>query len=123
MPSTTWKRGTTSTSANWPISVSVLAPQARYCLFLSWRPLRASYPPIADPVNYLSRVQIPVLMLNGRYDYFYWETSQKQLFDLLGTPAEQKHHITYDAGHAPLPRGQVLRAVVDWLDTYLGPVN
>lgn len=83
----------------------------------------ASYPPIADPVNYLSRVQIPVLMLNGRYDYFYWETSQKQLFDLLGTPAEQKHHITYDAGHAPLPRGQVLRAVVDWLDTYLGPVN
>ena len=83
----------------------------------------ASYPPIADPVNYLPRVQIPVLMLNGRYDYFYWETSQKQLFDLLGTPAEQKHHITYDAGHAPLPRGQVLRAVVGWLDTYRGPVN
>ena len=67
----------------------------------------ASLPPVADSVNYLPRVEILVLMLNGRYDYFYWETSQAQLFDLLGTRGEHKQRITYDAGHAGLPRNQV----------------
>ena len=83
----------------------------------------ASLPPAADPANYLPRVEIPVLMLGGRWDYFYWETTQAQLFDLLGTPGEHKRRVSYNAGHAPLPRGQVLREIVRWLDKYLGPVN
>jgi hypothetical protein len=42
--------------------------------------------PEADPVNFAPRVKVPVLMLNGRFD-FYGPTaiSQEPLFRLLGT--------------------------------------
>jgi dipeptidyl aminopeptidase/acylaminoacyl peptidase len=77
----------------------------------------------SNAVNYASRVTIPVLMLNGRHDYVLpFETSQKPLFDLLGTPAANKRHVVYDAGHDPLPRSQIIREILTWLDRYLGPV-
>ena len=44
--------------------------------------------PEADPVNFAPRVKVPVLMLNGRFDFFYpTATSQEPMFKLLGTPA------------------------------------
>ena len=39
------------------------------------------------------------------------------------TPAADKRHITYDAGHVNLPRNQVVGQMVDWLDKYLGPTQ
>ena len=63
-------------------------------------------------------------MLNGKYDFIFpLENSQKPLFELLGAPAADKRHVTYDAGHVNLPRNQVVAEMVDWLDKYLGPVN
>jgi formylglycine-generating enzyme required for sulfatase activity/dienelactone hydrolase len=80
-------------------------------------------PPEADPVNYVSRVKMPVLMLGGRHDYvFPLETSQAPLFDRLGTAPEQKRHVVFDAGHLDFPRSQTIREVLAWLDRYLGPV-
>jgi dienelactone hydrolase len=79
--------------------------------------------PEADDLNFASRVTIPVLMLNGKYDYdFPYETSQLPLFRLLGTPPEQKRHVVYETGHF-VPRTQLIREVLDWLDRYLGPVK
>ena len=69
------------------------------------------------------RVDVPVLMLNGRYDYvFPVETEQKPLFDYLGTPQEHKRHVVFEAGHLPLPRGEMIREILDWLDHYQNPV-
>jgi hypothetical protein len=69
-------------------------------------------------------VKIPVLMLNGKFDYLYpVETTQKPLFDLLGTPPQHKRHILYDAGHASFPRAECIRDIVDWLDRYQGPTK
>jgi hypothetical protein len=52
------------------------------------------------------------------------EEAQKPLFERLGTPAEHKRHVVFDAGHAAdYPRGQVIREVLGWLDKYLGPVK
>jgi hypothetical protein len=42
------------------------------------------------------------------------------LFDLLGTPSRDKRHVLYDAGHDPLPRSQVVREILSWLDRCLG---
>ena len=79
-------------------------------------------PPEADAVNYAPRVTIPVLMLGGRHDYIFpLETSQKPLFDHLGTPPAHKRHVVMEAGHT-LPRNEVIREVLAWLDRYLGPV-
>lgn len=50
------------------------------------------------------------------------DTSQKALFDLLGTPAELKRRVIFEAGHLPLPRADVIRETLEWLDRYQGPV-
>ena len=78
--------------------------------------------PEADPVNFASRVKIPVLMLNGRFDFFFpTATSQDPLFEMLGTPAEHKRRVIYDTSHT-IPRTEMIRESVSWLDRYLGPV-
>ena len=81
--------------------------------------------PEVDQLNFTSRVKIPVLMLNGRYDdLFPYEISQLPMYRLFGTPDEHKHHRLFDVGHsAPKPRNEYIREVLDWLDRYLGPVN
>jgi len=80
-------------------------------------------PPEVDGLNYAPRVRMPVLMINGRYDFTEpFETSQQPLFRLLGTPAKDKKHVVFDSGHvAPWP--DVVRETLDWLDRTLGPVN
>jgi len=79
--------------------------------------------PEADPFNFLSRVNLPVLMLNGKHDfYFPYETSQKPFFELLGTPANQKKWLVYDGSHT-VPTTELVKESLNWLDTYLGQVN
>jgi len=81
--------------------------------------------PEMNGVNYAPRVHVPVLMINGRYDYFFpLELAQKPLFNLLGTPAADKRHVILEASHDVTPLRQVLmKETLDWLDKYLGPVR
>jgi dipeptidyl aminopeptidase/acylaminoacyl peptidase len=75
------------------------------------------------PFNYVTRVKIPTLMLNGIYDsIFPLDTSIKPMFDLLGTPDEHKELKLYDTDHLP-PRNEYIKEVLAWLDKYLGPAN
>ena len=78
--------------------------------------------PEVEPINFLPRITMPVLMLNGRYDYFFpVQTSQDPMFRLLGTPPDRKRHVLYDGGHF-VPRTMLFSEVLEWLDRYLGPV-
>ena len=79
-------------------------------------------PDEVDPVNFAPRVRMPVVMINGRYDFSSpLESSQRPLFRLLGTPEPDKRHVLFDSGHvAPWP--SVVKETLDWLDHYLGPV-
>jgi dienelactone hydrolase len=86
---------------------------------LSMLPMR----PEEDPVNFLPRIHIPVLMLSGRYDSgFPLELSQKPFFRLLGSPPAMKKHVLDEGGHF-LPRPMMVRESLAWLDQYLGPVQ
>jgi formylglycine-generating enzyme required for sulfatase activity/dienelactone hydrolase/predicted Ser/Thr protein kinase len=82
--------------------------------------------PEADPVHFAPRVKVPVLMLNGRFDFFFpTETSQEPMFDALGTPPEHKRRVLYDASHA-VPRNEMIKEFAGWMDKYWGepvPVN
>jgi eukaryotic-like serine/threonine-protein kinase len=79
--------------------------------------------PEADAMNFASRVKIPVLMINGRYDFeIPLDICQEPLFRLLGTPPQDKQHVLYDTGHAP-PLLPVMKEGLNWLDRYLGPVK
>ncbi len=79
----------------------------------------------ADEFQYVSRVKIPVLMINGRYDFlFSVDESQRALFRLLGTPERDKRQVLYDRGHStPFVSHDEVREILDWLDRYLGKVN
>jgi pimeloyl-ACP methyl ester carboxylesterase len=79
--------------------------------------------PEVDEINFAPRVKVPVLMINGRYDYFFpLESSQNPMFTYLGTPEKDKRHAVFDAGHIP-PHDQMIKEGLDWLDRYQGPVR
>jgi dienelactone hydrolase len=79
--------------------------------------------PEVNAINYVGRVRLPTLMLNGRYDLaFPYELTVKPMFDLLGTPPDQKELKLYDADHN-LPDEEVVKETLAWLDRYLGPVK
>jgi len=79
--------------------------------------------PEVEAINFAPRMKMPTLMLNGRFDFFLPEvTTQIPMFELLGTPADRKRRVVYDTGHN-IPRPDLIRESLDWLDRYLGPVR
>jgi formylglycine-generating enzyme required for sulfatase activity/dienelactone hydrolase len=79
--------------------------------------------PERDPLNFVSRIRVPVLMISGRYDFLFpLEHSQRPLMALLGTPPADKKHVLIESGHNPPPK-MLLKETLDWLDKYLGPVQ
>ena len=79
--------------------------------------------PEVESVNFLPHIKTPVLMLNGKYDFFFpYETAQLPFYKLLGTPKEHKELFVYDGGHT-VPRTSLIKETLAWLDRYLGPVK
>lgn len=79
--------------------------------------------PEVDQLNFAPRVKAPVLMLNGRFDFIFpVGSSQEPMFRLLGTPNEDKRRVVYDTGH-DIPRDEMIKEALNWLDRYLGPVK
>jgi formylglycine-generating enzyme required for sulfatase activity/dienelactone hydrolase len=74
--------------------------------------------PEVDPVNFLPRITVPTLMLNGKYDFFFpVETSQVPMFRLLGTPPDQKRYVVEEGSHF-VPRTRLIQETLTWLDKY-----
>ena len=79
--------------------------------------------PEVDQINFAPRVKAPVLMLNGRFDFLFpVRSSQEPMSHFLGTPKEQIRHVLYDTGH-DIPRDQMIKETLDWLDRFLGQVK
>ncbi len=79
--------------------------------------------PDAEEINYVSRVSIPTLMLNGKYDVLFpLETNVRPAFKLLGTPEKDKKLVVYDSDHY-VPKKELIKESLDWLDKYFGPVK
>jgi dienelactone hydrolase len=80
--------------------------------------------PERDPIHYLPRITIPVLMLNGEYDSnFPLKESQEPMYRLLGADPARKRHLLSDIGHVSTLSDARMRATVTWFDQYLGPVR
>ena len=79
--------------------------------------------PEVDEVAYTMRIKVPILMLNGKYDFFFpYDTSQLPFFELLGTPQEHKKLVVQESSHA-FSQAELARESLAWLDQYLGPVR
>jgi pimeloyl-ACP methyl ester carboxylesterase len=80
--------------------------------------------PERNAINYLARITIPVLMLNGRFDaIFPPDESQVPMFKLLGTDPSRKSHRLTDSSHIATISPERIQETVSWFDTYLGPVQ
>ena len=76
--------------------------------------------PEVNPINYISRVSTPLLLLVGRYDtIFPYQLSAKPMFDLIGTPVEDKVIKVYETDHIP-PRAEYIKEILAWLDERFG---
>lgn len=79
--------------------------------------------PQVDQINFAPRVKVPVLMVNGRYDFLFpVESGQLPMFRLLGAPPEHKRHVILEVGHG-VPSHLLAKEAIDWLDRYLGTVK
>jgi hypothetical protein len=82
--------------------------------------------PEVHSFTFAPRVRAPILMLNGDQDYIFpLQTSQRPLFEALGTPSADKKHVLYPGGHEifATQRSQIVKEVVGWLDRYVGRVQ
>ena len=60
--------------------------------------------PEVDAFNFAPRARVPILMLNGDQDFIFpLQTSQRPLFQGLGTPSADKKHVLYPGDAWPRP--------------------
>ena len=79
--------------------------------------------PEVNAINYLPRVKIPTLMLNGKYDMIFpYDKAIKPMFDFLGSPKKDKKLKLYNTDHIP-PQNEFIKETLAWLDKYLGSVK
>jgi hypothetical protein len=67
--------------------------------------------------KFLSWPQLKVLRAIERC-----RTTVKPMFDLLGTPPDQKKLNVYESDHF-IPSNELIKETLAWLDHYLGPVK
>ncbi|MBZ5600036.1 MAG: protein kinase [Acidobacteriia bacterium] len=85
--------------------------------------ISGSQRPEVSAINYVTRVKIPTLMLNGKYDTLNPpETTIQPMYDRLGTSVPDKQLKFYETDHIP-PRNEFIKETLAWLDRYLGPVK
>ena len=105
---------------------TALEPRLKAIVFLDGGFFQHEQPlPGLDQVDFAPRVTRPVLMVNGRFDAtFPLESSQLPLFQLLGTPANDKRHVVFETPHdVRLQQTDLVKEVLAWYDKYLGRVQ
>ena len=114
----------TSFGATFPLPYLAMEHRFRAAVLISGGLPQLELPPEIDPLNFVSRITLPVLMINGRFDYVSpKETSQHPLADRLGTPAADRRYCVFEFGHGDLPRRDVVRETLAWMDRYLGQTD
>ena len=80
--------------------------------------------PEHDPVHYLPRITIPVLMLNGKYDCaFPPKQAQEPMFRLIGTDPAYKRYLPSEIGHVSAPTAERIQETLSWFNRHLGPAS
>ena len=104
-----------------PIPVA-LEPRIKTAVFAAGG-LRYNTVPEIQTANFMPRIKIPVLLVNGRDDFNVPEHDQRRFLELLGTPPDRKRLARLAGGHVPSDMREFYREILNWFDTYLGPVK
>lgn len=84
--------------------------------------LRRKTRPESAEVHYLARINVPVLMLNGRYDSIFGIDGITGMYEHIGTPEPDKKIILYESDHLA-PQEDLIKETLNWLDIYFGKVD
>ena len=104
--------------------MTVLEPRFSASILLGGGLFAQRLPRESEAFNFLQRTKVPTLMINGRHDFFFlFETSQKPMFDLLGSPPSHKRHYIVESGHVPSERLEVIKEILALAGPDLGPVR
>jgi formylglycine-generating enzyme required for sulfatase activity/dienelactone hydrolase/predicted Ser/Thr protein kinase len=104
-----------------PIPVS-LEPRIKAAVFAAGG-LRFTTQPEMQTANFMPRVTVPVLLINGKDDFAVPPEARARFLELLGTPPDRKRAVALDGGHVPSDMRGFYREVLNWFDTHLGPVR
>lgn len=117
--------GVSMGSAEGVIYAALLQDKLKAVVFLDGGFFLYRPPSGADQADFAPRLKKPVLMVNGRDDYvFSLGRTQLPLFQMLGSPADDKRHVVLDTPHdVTEQRPQLIQNVLGWLDKYLGRVD
>jgi pimeloyl-ACP methyl ester carboxylesterase len=117
--------GVSMGAADGLIISTLLQDRLKTAIYLDGGYFLAPAPKGGDQADFAPRMKKPVLMVNGRYDFtFSVDRAQDPMFNMLGTPAADKSHVILETPHdVNQQRPQLVKAVLDWLDKYLGPVG
>ena len=117
--------GVSMGSAEGVVFTTLLQSKFRTVVLLDGGYFPWTMPAGTDQAEFAPRLKLPVLMVNGRYDFsFPLGTTQEPLFTMLGTPAEEKQHVVLETPHdVTVQRPQLVKSVLTWLDKYLGAVE
>jgi predicted esterase len=117
--------GVSMGSAEGVVFTTLLQDKFRTVVLLDGGYFPWTMPAGTDQAEFAPRLKLPVLMVNGRYDFsFPLHTAQEPLFSMLGTPAGEKEHLVLETPHdVTVRRPQLVKNVLAWLDKYLGAVE
>jgi dienelactone hydrolase len=111
-----------SAGAEAGVIFTAIEPRFKASVLLGGGLETAQVPPEVDAWNFAPRVHVPTLMVNAKSDFGYpIETSQLPLFHALGT--EQKNRVLTEGGHIPVRIHEMMKAILDWYDRFMGPVR
>ena len=113
-----------SWGANRGPRICAIESRFKTCVLLAGGFAESALPPEVDDINFAPRAHMPVLIMNGRYDFDQsTEHQAKPMFRFWGAPEKDKRMVLYEAGHIPADLRDIIRETLDWLDKYLGPVK
>lgn len=117
--------GVSMGSAEGVIYTAIAQSRLKTAIFLDGGYFLDQPPRGGDQADFAPRLKLPVLMVNGKYDYvFSLAECQDPLFRMLGTPDAQKEHAVLDTPHdVTEQRPELVHIVLGWLDQYLGRVE
>ena len=117
--------GVSMGSAFGVVTSTLLQDRLKTVIFLDGGYFLGHPPAGADQADFVVRMKKPVLMVNGRYDFtFSLDKAQNPFFAMLGTPEADKRHVVLETPHdVTEQRPQLTKAVLEWLDKYMGRVG
>ena len=102
--------------------LSCVEPRIKTNVFVSGG-LRPQGRPEVNPLNFVGRITIPTLMLNGRYDSVLpLDAYIRPMYESLSTPKKDKKLVLFDTDHIP-PQDGLTSETLAWFDRYMGKVN